>query len=143
MKAIGQFQHDGKTFLDLYFNEEINYLYGDWSGFISRHQAIEGCTAMLAWAKEHARALGCVAMVNDSRKVRGSWDTALDWVEKNFSRPMYELGFRWNAVVLSKDLSAQVSAEKMAASNRPGAITFRLTMTLLEAEEWLESMRRA
>jgi hypothetical protein len=142
MQPITQVQHDNKVFLSIHYQPKVNYLYGEWSGFITRQHAILGCTALLEWAKEHAQPNRCIAMVADTRNVRGSWDTAIDWVEKNFNRPMYALGFRWSAIVLSKDLSAQVSAENMVAANRAGAIHYHSVMTLPQAEEWIDSVRR-
>jgi hypothetical protein len=141
MQPLTEVQHDGKTFLKAFFNEKVNYLYGDWIGYITRQHAIKGCTALLEWAQGHARAHHCVAMIADTRNVRGSWDPAIEWVEKNFNGPMYALGFRWTAIVMSKDLSAQVSAENMVASNRAGEIAYHSVLTLADAEAWIEKMR--
>ena len=143
MQPLTEVQHDGKTFLKVFFHETLNYLYGDWIGYITRQHAMKGCTALLDWAKAHARELGCVAMVADTRHVRGSWDPALEWLGQSFNPPMYELGFRWCAIVMSKDLSAQVSAENMAAASSKDTLIYFPVHTLPAAEAWIEKMRAA
>jgi hypothetical protein len=143
MKLLTELAEDGKTFLKLSYNHTAAYLYGEWSGVIHRHQAIDGCNAMLAWAKEHAGKAGCVAAVNDSRQVRGSWDSAIEWANENFNGPMFDYGIRYNAIILSKDLSAQASAESMVRANKPSTLRHHLVMSLPQAEAWLNQMRRA
>ncbi len=126
----------------IWYRSERNYLFVEWLGYTIRQNIIDGGLAQIAWAEKHAGRLGCKALVNDNRQLRGSWEAAVGWVDGVRNPRIYELGFRRSAIVLSPDLFTQVSAEAMAATSAPGKIETQVFRTLEAAEQWVAELHR-
>ena len=141
MKPIVQLQNGKEPFFTMSYNERGGYLYGDWSGYLVHQQIVDGATHMIEWARANAASKACIAVVNDNRKMRGSWEAAVEWIDRNWNKPMFEAGVKYNAIVISQDLFTQVSAEALAATNRPGSIAHRLLPSLHAAEAWIAQLR--
>lgn len=143
MKQIVQLQNaQGKTFFRMSYNDQLNYLYSEWFGYIVHQEVLDGGQQQMEWASANARLRKCDAAVNDNRKLRGSWDGAIEWIDRTWNHAMYDAGVRYNAIVISPDLFTQVSAENLVATNRPGSVTHRLVPSLQVAESWLTQTRR-
>jgi hypothetical protein len=144
VKPLVELQNGGgKPFFTLSYNDRANYLYCDWAGYLVHQQIVDGCEQMLAWARANAGARKCVATINDNRRLRGSWEAAVDWIDRNVNRQIYESGIRYNAIIIGQDLFTQVSAEALAATNRPGAVIHRLVASMEAAEAWVDAARQA
>jgi len=142
VKPIVQLQNGGKEpFFTMSYNDRGNYLYCDWHGYLVHQQIVDGANQMLEWARANAASRDCFAVVNDNRRLRGSWEVAVEWIDRNWNKPMFEAGVRYNAIVIGQDLFTQVSAEALAATNRPGSIATRLLPSLQAAEAWIAELR--
>ncbi len=138
MKPIVQLQNgDGKPFFSMSYNERANYVYCDWAGYLVHQQIVDGCGELVKWAKANAIPKKCAAVINDNRKLRGSWEAAVDWIDRNVNKPMFDAGINYNAIIIGQDLFTQISAEALAATNRPGSVTHRLVPSLPAAEAWV------
>jgi prepilin-type processing-associated H-X9-DG protein len=143
VKPIVELQSGGgKPFFTMSYNDRANYLYCDWSGYLVHQQIVDGCEQMLGWARANAELRKCVATINDNRKLRGSWEPAVDWIDRNVNKQIYDLGIGYDAIVIGQDLFTQVSAEALAATNRPGSVTHRLVPSLQAAEAWIAEMQQ-
>ncbi len=121
----------------MYYRAAKNYLFVEWSGYTVRKDIVAGGLAEIEWAEANAKRLGCTALINDNRQLRGSWETAVEWVRNEWSPRMRAAGFRRSAIVMSPDLFTQVSAETMAARSQVDTVEFRVFASLADAERWV------
>lgn len=131
----------GDVFFELSYRPGPNYLYAEWIGYAVHRNVIEGGQMQMDWTRLHARDRGTQVVVNDTRRMRGSWESAVDWSIEVASPALAAAGLRLNAVILSPDLFTQVSAEAMV--DGATALPMRIFPSLAEAEHWIAGMHAA
>lgn len=100
------------TFLDLFY-AKAGFLHADWKGYVNVNNVKEGCEVMLSCMKKTA----CYYIVNDNRKVQGTWTQSIKWLEKEFMPKMVEHGLHKIAYLYSSDLSARYSLDRLLEVN--------------------------
>ena len=113
MKQGGQYKILYKsTFLDiLYF--ENRFIHANWKGYVSVERVKIGCENLLSVMNNTS----CYYLVNDNRKVQGTWTQSIKWLEQNFMPRMVEHGLKKIAYLYSPDLSARYSLDRLLEVN--------------------------
>ena len=130
----------GEVFFELSYRPGPNYLYAEWIGYVVRRNIIDGGQMQIDWAGLHAGERGTQVVVNDNRRMRGSWESAVDWTIEVAGPALRAAGLRLNAVILSPDLFTQVSSEAMVDGMGADALPMRIFPSLAEAEHWIAGM---
>ncbi|MBF9236720.1 hypothetical protein I2I05_04870 [Hymenobacter sp. BT683] len=121
-----------KVFLTIEFDKANNWVYNDWVGVLPTEKVIQGCQATLDFLRENP----CPHMLNDNRKVVGSWSAANDWIAANWMPEALALGLKRFAHIVSPGIFGQASASEM--STRVGTqFEMRLFEDVELAKAWL------
>ena len=99
-------------FLDIYYSEK-GLLYANWKGYVTVNNVKTGCEALLNVMKDTA----CFYLVNDNRKVLGTWTQSIKWLENDFMPRMVQHGLKKIAYLYSPDLSARYSLDRLLEVN--------------------------
>lgn len=128
------------TFLDLYLSEQ-GYLYADWKGYVNVNSVKEGCEAILNGLKETS----CCYLLNDNRKVKGTWTQSIRWLETDFMPRMVDNGLQKIAYLYSSEKGARYSLNRLLEVNDqyegqvfdalPKAISWLLDQPMLNSVE--------
>ena len=100
------------TFLDLLFMEN-RFLQANWKGYVSVEKVKMGCENILSAMDKTS----CYFLVNDNRKVQGTWTQSIKWLETDFMPRMVEHGLKKIAYLYSPDLSARYSLDRLLEVN--------------------------
>ena len=127
----------GDVCFTLSYQRERNYLYAEWAGYVVRQNILDGGTLQIEWARANAARLHTTVVVNDTRRMRGGWEPAVEWATQVYGPAMFQAGIRLNAVILSPDLSTQVSSEAMVDHVAAGSVAMQVFPSLQAAEDWI------
>ena len=72
-------------------------------------KVIQGCQATIDYLRENR----CSNMLNDNRKVVGSWSAANEWIANNWVPQVLRLGLKKFAHIVSPGIFGQASAAEM------------------------------
>ncbi|WP_018479748.1 hypothetical protein [Pontibacter roseus] len=126
----------GKLFLTIYFDEQENWVYNDWSGYVSPENVEQGSLAVLAALEKYKVPYG----LNDNRHLVGRWDQSVDWIEQQWIPRATAAGLRYYAHVVDGESFAAASSADML--NRvQGRFRMRIFQDMQEARDWLRSCR--
>ena len=100
------------SFLDLFYAKE-GFLHADWKGYVNVNSVKEGCEAMLSYMKSTA----CFYILNDNRKVKGTWTQSIKWLEMDFMPRLVNNGLKKIAYLYSTDQSAIYSLNRLLEVN--------------------------
>jgi len=100
------------VFLDIYHSEK-GLLYANWKGYVSVNDVKTGCEALLVSMKDTS----CFYLVNDNRKVQGTWTQSIKWLETDFMPRMVKSGLKKIAFLYSPDKSARYSLDRLLEVN--------------------------
>ncbi|MCI4671007.1 MAG: LytTR family transcriptional regulator [Bacteroidia bacterium] len=100
------------SYLDIHFLKE-NLIHLDWKGYISVEQVKEGCELGL----KEIYQTGSSLIINDNRKVKGSWTQAIRWLEEDFMPRLVELRPVKIAFLYSPFESARYSVNRLLEVN--------------------------
>ena len=123
-----------KVFLTIEFDAANQWIYNNWTGVLPTDKVIQGCQATI----EFLRGNRCAHMLNDNRKVIGSWNSANDWIAANWMPQVLKLGLKRFAHIVSPGIFGQASAEEMVT--RVGnQLEIRLFKDVELAKQWLSA----
>ncbi|WP_035566994.1 hypothetical protein [Hymenobacter sp. IS2118] len=121
-----------KVFLTIELDRANNWIYTDWVGVLPTEKVIEGGRATLDFLRENP----CPNLLNDNRKVVGSWSGANDWIAENWMPQALALGLKRFAHIVSPGIFGQASASEMIT--RVGThFEMRLFEDVELAKSWL------
>ena len=121
-----------KVYLTIEFDAANNWIYNSWIGVLPTEKVIQGCQATLEFLRENPSA----NMLNDNRKVVGSWSAANDWIAQNWMPQALAMGLKRFAHIVSPGIFGQASAAEMVT--RVGTqFEMRLFQDIALAEAWL------
>jgi hypothetical protein len=127
----------GNVFYQLDFLENDRILYSNWIGsYLSVEQVKSGANTTL----QKIRELGVDLVLNDNRQLDGSWDSANEWIAKEWMPNALRSGLRKLAHIVAQDIFARLSAEFMQDNSRKvvkGELEVRLFESKEEALKWL------
>ena len=123
-----------KVFLTIEFDKANNWVYNDWVGVLPTEKVIQGCQATLDFLRENQ----CPHMLNDNRRVVGSWSSANDWIAKTWLPQALALGLKRFAHIVSPGIFGQASATDLVT--RVGS---KFEMRLFEDVELAKAWLRA
>lgn len=123
----------GKVFLTIYYDEENNWIYNNWEGYVTPENVKQGAMAVL----DAFRAHNVFCVLNDNSKLVGPWDQAVEWIEKEWTPLIIDAGLRYFAHVVDKDSFAATSAETMAERTQ-SHFKMQLFNNLADAQKWLQ-----
>jgi len=122
-----------KVYLTIEFDEANGWIYNNWMGVLPTEKVIQGCQATIDFLQENH----CSQMLNDNRKVIGSWSSANDWIAQNWMPQVLRLGLKRFAHVVSPGIFGQASAAEMVT--RVGTqFEMRLFQDIELAKSWLQ-----
>jgi len=117
--------------LDIYFDEDNQWIYSDWKGYQTEHYVRTGCDCMLNWLVARRATM----VLNDNTRVLGIWIDAAEWVATDWFPRMQTAGLKHFAWVYSPARLSQVSTDETLKHAAPGTAT--VFYDRAEAEEWL------
>jgi hypothetical protein len=122
----------GKNFLIIHYDEQNQWIYNDWAGYVSPENVMQGSLAVLDAIKKYR--VACV--LNDNRRLVGRWDDSVDWIGQEWTPKAAAAGLQHFAHVVDADTFAAASSENML--NRvQGRFHMRIFRDIDEAKEWL------
>lgn len=123
-----------KVYLTIEFIEADNWIYNNWVGVLPTEKVIVGCQATIDFLQENR----CPKMLNDNRRVVGSWSAANDWIAQHWAPQVLAMGLKRFAHVVSPGIFGQASASEMVT--RVGTqLEMRLFQDIELAKAWLRS----
>jgi len=120
-----------KTNIQIYYDEEDQWLYVNWLGFQTVESVMIGCEKMLKLMKEN----DCGKILNDNTYVEGMWSGAARWGAYNWFPRMRENGLEWFAWIYAHSTLSKLSTDKTLSLMEPDYI--RTFYDLEEAKTWL------
>jgi hypothetical protein len=71
----------GKVYLSIYYDEQNNWIYNNWVGYVSPENVKLGSLAVLDALKKYKTPCG----LNDNTELVGRWDQSVDWIAQEFT----------------------------------------------------------
>lgn len=124
----------GAIFATISHNEEENWLFIDWEGFLTVDMVKEGSEELLRLFKSIA---SISKILVNNQKIFGPWNEANDWYATDWNPRAIKEGLKNMAVIVSPNLFTQLSLQGFIELN-PGYIVRSFEKTD-EAEEWLSN----
>ncbi len=127
----------GKEYFKLHYLEDLQLLHAEWLGFIGNFAQIEEACRLI---REQIEAYQVVVFLNDNRAQIGPWPHFEEGISVQWIESLYAVGLRHFAHIMSKNMFAQISAQKHLkdCQNR---IVFQYFKQEADAKEWLTSQR--
>ncbi|WP_439880057.1 hypothetical protein ACSX1A_12910 [Pontibacter sp. MBLB2868] len=128
--------HTDKLYLTIYYDQQNDWIYNKWEGYITPDNVKLGCLAILdAFAKFHT-SYG----LNDNKEVVGTWDQAVNWIDEEWTPRAIALGLRYFSHVVDKDAFAAASAADLL-SRVEDKIYMRIFENVVDARQWLHDCK--
>jgi hypothetical protein len=96
------------SFVTIYLYEN-NIIHADWCGYVSVDQVKEGCERLLLSVKEN----NCGLVINDNRRVKGSWTQAIKWLEEDYLPRLIKANLKKIAFLYSPEPGARYSVNRL------------------------------
>lgn len=125
----------GEVYYTAQFNEKEGWLHGQWDGYISSDEVIEGVKQFMRTFEN----LKYEKLLNDSSRGEGSWDEANEWLGQNWIPSAIANGLKKFAFVVSPDIFSAMSSEELATKIPGTAFEMRTFETKADAEAWLRT----
>ena len=113
------------------YNDEVNYLYLNWTGFQTEQDIYESGEEII---KIFAGLSGCSKVLNDNRQVNGPWNKASEWTQNYWFPEMIKAGLQHFAWIFPDNVFAELSASKAM----PNTEMVHKFDTYQSAENWLK-----
>jgi len=120
--------------LDIYVDQENQWLYTNWTGTPSVETVKEGLEAILTFLKMP----GINKILNDNRQLKGTWTGAIDWITNDWSPRALATGYRATAMIYSPDVFGKFSVDTFLKQNESSPIQQMPFHSFKEAAEWLK-----
>jgi len=122
-----------KLYLTIELDVANGWIYNEWMGVLQTDKVIEGCQATIDYLRAHP----CPHMLNDNRRVVGTWSSANDWIAQQWVPQVLALGLRRFAHIVAPGIFGQASAAEMVT--RVGTqLEMRLFQDIDTAKRWLQ-----
>ena len=122
--------------IEIHWDEKFQWLYADWIGQQTTPDIERGCEQMLRLMQ----AKNCDSILNDNRRVEGTWAAAAEWVGRIWFAELRRSGLKQFAWIYSEDRASQTSADDALRYVTPGIVK---TFTDYEAAvTWLWKQRQ-
>jgi hypothetical protein len=115
-------------------NVGLKILIHSWLGFRTAEEFIEICDGHLY---DLFKSNGCKKIIVDISKMTGSFDSVNDWMANTYMPKLMKIGFNCSAVVLPKDVFAQISVENW--EQKVSGFTTRNFGDLNAALNWIKA----
>ena len=125
----------GKVFYTVEFNRNSNLIFADWIGYLSVEDVQQGAETYL----EVLRETRCPHLINDNRKVLGTWDKANDWIADYWTPRALNLGIKNFAHIVSPSIFAEISAKNMEVRVENAGFTMRTFKDFASASLWIKA----
>lgn len=96
------------AFISIYLYD-THVIHADWTGYVSVAQVKEGCEQILLSMRENK----CALLINDNRKVKGTWTQAIKWLEEDYLPRLVKENLKKIAFLYSPELSARYSVNRL------------------------------
>lgn len=125
-----------KPFLRWQFDQENNWLYLNWIGYISNENVLKGMDFVLKLLRQESYAY----LLNDNRNLCGPWSGDHELIKNTLIPQMKEAGLQYLAHVLAPNVAGALSAQNFhrVMSNY---INMQLFGNIEKAQQWLKSMQ--
>lgn len=123
-----------KLYLTIYHNEQANFIFNNWAGYVTSDNVKNGAFAVLEALKEFKSS--CI--LNNNKELLGRWDHTVEWIEQDWTPRAIEAGLRNFAHVVDDDTFAAASAADML-KRVAGRYTMQIFNTVEDAEQWLQT----
>lgn len=133
MKKEILYDDEGKEFYSVELKSS-GWLFSRWSGEITESKVRQGSECLAKFVA----ASSCQYVVNDNRKLSGSWLSSIDWIEKELTPKLSNSGVRYIAHILSPEFITKFSAIELEA--RRLNFRFKLFVDLHDGEQWIKSI---
>lgn len=100
------------SYITVYYYDE-KFFHVDWKGYVSVEMVKKGCEMLL----QHVLEKQCFNLVNDNRKVKGSWTQSIKWLEQDFMPRLVQSGLQKIAFLYSPYQSARYSLDRLLEVN--------------------------
>ncbi len=100
------------SFLSIEYDQQ-HYIYANWLGYVDVRQVKMGCEQIL----EEMQRRGCTDLLNDNRRLRGTWTQAVPWLAHDFIPRVIRSGLKKVAFIYSRDQSARYSVDRLLELN--------------------------
>ena len=121
-----------RSFLEIFYSKEWNFLKAIWMGQLSKADIIEGAEAILT----HAKQFNSTKLVNDVSRVEGLFTDAVEWIVTDFSPRLNAIGVTHVAWIYSENSESRFSADAVVSHSITDTITF-IFDNLSSAERWI------
>ena len=121
-----------QTYIIISFDKQNNWLVAEWSGIQTVKTIMEGGEMILKYLKDN----NSNKVLNDNRKVVGTWTLASEWTTNVWMPSMIEAGLKHFAWIKAKHVFSRFSIDKVSAKSDKSIV--RITNTLEDAVEWLK-----
>ncbi|WP_299824337.1 STAS/SEC14 domain-containing protein [uncultured Pontibacter sp.] len=123
----------GKPYLTIYYNEQHNWVYNNWIGYVTPDNVKQGSLAVLDALETYHTPLG----LNDNRELVGPWDQVVGWIETEWIPRAEKAGLQFYALVVDAEAFAAASAAKML-NKVHNKFDMRIFNDITAAEDWLQ-----
>jgi hypothetical protein len=134
----------GNEFFRLHYDEKLHLLHAEWLGFIGNFEQIQEACRMIREQIEQAK---ISILLNDNRSQIGPWPHFEEAISVQWVDSLYQVGLKFFAHIMSKNMFAQISAQKHLkdCQNR---VIFQYFKQEEDAKQWLiknkiENMQRS
>lgn len=127
----------GKIFLTVEYDAANNWIYNNWTGYVSPENVMQGSLAVLEAFRKYKSLCG----LNDNRELVGRWDESVDWIEKEWMPKAIAAGLRYFAHVANQESFGAASAADML-SRVHGLFQMRIFNDLESAKSWLKECQQ-
>ena len=132
MQPITLNDRNNSPYLTLHSNRD-NVLYKEWRGAnLQKDQIIEGYRTGLEWANSNRFNY----IINDKRKVSGTWDQPLDWIVSTYFPAIANEGIEKLALVEPWEIFSRLSSTLFYHKGKR-FVDIKLFKTYEEAYQWV------
>lgn len=121
-------------FLDVYIDPKNQWIYADWKGVPSVVNVKEGLETILQAIEAH----NFGRLLNDNRKLRGTWTGALEWIVNDWTPRAINAGYSAVAFIYSPDVFGKFSVDALLKqTDEKGVVKQKPFGSMSEAKDWL------
>lgn len=129
----------GDLFFELRYDRKRPCFYASWFGFCTDVQIVQGGAVEVEWAERIARVKGAKLIINDTRRMVGSWESSIAWAAEEWAPRMHTAGMRLNAILLPNEIGAKASGEAFSDSTGEGSIVSQVFESMAEIDSWIST----
>ena len=125
----------GKVFYTVEYNEEHQWLYSNWVGYVNVEDVKKGCNLGV----ELIRETGCPNLLNDNRQLTGPWRNANEWIAQDWTPRALQVGLKNFAHIASPNVFAEYSAKDLETRLDELGFVLKIFNDVELAQQWLDA----